>query len=121
MVGAIHKNLSPRNFSTYHKESMEEYGRDCCVRGYHVYQEIWEAAVGEVLVCEREPRNVEDRYAVAVKTEQLSDTCRGKYHAFVHVLADFGPNSRIVPLVRPTFSFVPVKNFLHFSICFSYC
>ena len=41
--------------------------RACCVHGYHVYCEIWEAAVGEVLVCEREPRNTVDRYAVAVK------------------------------------------------------
>ena len=48
---------------------MEGDGRDCCIRGYHVYQEIWEAAVGEVLVCEREPRDVEDRYAVAVKKD----------------------------------------------------
>ena len=66
MVGATHENLSTRNFSTY---CMEEHGRDCCVRGYHVYQEIWEAAVSEVLVCEREPRNVEDRYAVAEKKD----------------------------------------------------
>ena len=46
-----------------------EYGRTCWVRGYHVYQEIWEAAVGEVLACEREPRNATDRYAVAVKKD----------------------------------------------------
>ena len=43
--------------------------RCCCVRVYHVYREIWEAAVGEVLICEREPDNASDRYAVAVKTE----------------------------------------------------
>ena len=48
---------------------MEEYGRDWCIRGYHVYREIWEAATGEVLVCEREPRNARDRYAVAVKKD----------------------------------------------------
>ena len=46
-----------------------EYERACCVRGYHVYQEIWETAVGEVLACEREPRNTQDRYAVAVKKD----------------------------------------------------
>ena len=23
----------------------------CCVRGYHVYKDIWAAAIGEVLVC----------------------------------------------------------------------
>ena len=38
----------------------------CCVRGYHVYQTIWVAAVGEELACEREPTNKFDRYAVAV-------------------------------------------------------
>ena len=32
-----------------------------------MYKEIWEAAVGEVLMCEREPHNVQDRCAVAVK------------------------------------------------------
>ena len=46
---------------------MEELERDCCIRGYHVYKEIWEAAAGEVLRCEREPQNVRDRYAVPVK------------------------------------------------------
>ena len=28
---------------------------------------VWEAAVEELLVCEREPENASDRYAVAVK------------------------------------------------------
>ena len=31
----------------------------CCVRGYHVYKDMWAAAIGEVLVCNREPTNVE--------------------------------------------------------------
>ena len=46
-----------------------EYEKACSVRGYHVYREVWEAAVGEVLACEREPRNAEDKYAVAVKKD----------------------------------------------------
>ena len=29
----------------------------CCVRGYHVYKDIRAAAIGEVLVCSREPTN----------------------------------------------------------------
>ena len=29
--------------------------RVSCIRGYHVYTDIWDAAIGEVLVCEREP------------------------------------------------------------------
>ena len=48
---------------------MEETERDCCIRGYHVYKDIWEAAVGESLTCERETNNPRDRYAVAVKKE----------------------------------------------------
>ena len=46
---------------------MEEFERACCIRGYHVYKEVWEAALGEELACEREPHNVHDRYSVAVK------------------------------------------------------
>ena len=36
-----------------------------------MYREIWDAAIGEVLVCERDPHNVEDRYAVAVKKDDV--------------------------------------------------
>ena len=30
----------------------------CCVRGYHVYKDIWAAAIREVLVFSMEPTNV---------------------------------------------------------------
>ena len=33
------------------------FERNCCIRGYHVYNEVWEGAVGEALVCETEPEN----------------------------------------------------------------
>ena len=46
---------------------MEEFERDCCICGYHVYKEIWPAAMGEELKCDREPENWCDPYAVAVK------------------------------------------------------
>ena len=36
-------------------EKMEVYERDFCVSGFHVYWDIWEAAVWEVLNCKREP------------------------------------------------------------------
>ena len=41
------------------------------MRGYHVYNDIWEAAVGETLVCIREPRNTHDRYAVTVEKDGM--------------------------------------------------
>ena len=46
---------------------METYERSSCVHGYHVYQRVWSAAVSELLSCQREPANSQDRYAVAVK------------------------------------------------------
>ena len=56
--------------------TMETFERELCVRGYHVYQRIWTAAVGEVLHCEREPTNSRDRYAVAVKNNSLLKNIR---------------------------------------------
>ena len=42
----------------------------CRVRGYRVYKDIWAAAIGEELVCGREPTNMADRYAVAVLKQE---------------------------------------------------
>ena len=52
------------NSNYYYNRAMAAavYQRACCVRGYHVYDGIWEVAIGE-----REPRNTADRYVVAVK------------------------------------------------------
>ena len=36
----------------------------CCVRGYQVYKDIWATAIGEVLVCSREPTNVGENFVV---------------------------------------------------------
>ena len=38
-----------------------------CVKGYHIYQELWEAVIGEELQCQRERDNPADIYAVAVR------------------------------------------------------
>ncbi len=37
-----------------------------CIRGYHIYQTIWQAALGETFDCIRETQNSKDRYAVSV-------------------------------------------------------
>ena len=70
------KKLSFTKIFTYEKlsmcekfENMEEFERPCCIRGYHICKEIWDAAAGEALVCQREPQNGRDRYAVVVKKE----------------------------------------------------
>ena len=41
-----------------------------CVCGYHVYKDIWAAAICELVTCTREPANAVDRYAVAVLREE---------------------------------------------------
>ena len=40
---------------------------DSCIRGFHIYKDIWSPEVGEVISCERELGNREDPFAVAVK------------------------------------------------------
>ena len=49
------------------QHNMEEFLRPCCIQGYHIYQEVWTAAVEEELICEREPHSCHDHYAVAEK------------------------------------------------------
>ena len=63
---------------------MAIFERESCIRGYHVYKEIWDASIGEYVLCEREPFNRIDRYTVAVLkndtivghiTKNLSHVC----------------------------------------------
>ena len=42
------------------------------VRGYHIYEDIWDATVGEELPCQREPDNRQDPFAVAVVRLQVT-------------------------------------------------
>ena len=32
-------------------------GKECCVHGYHVYSDVWEATIGEELNCRQESSN----------------------------------------------------------------
>ena len=47
--------------------NMETIEKECCVCGYHVYKNIWDASIGGELACQREPSNGVDRYVVAAK------------------------------------------------------
>ena len=40
---------------------------ESCVRGFHVYGDIWTPNVGDLLDCEQESGNLNDAYAVAIK------------------------------------------------------
>ena len=45
---------------------METHEVESAVRGYHIYKDIWSAAVGSTLSCRQERFNPHDSYAVAV-------------------------------------------------------
>ena len=51
---------------------MERFSVESCVRGYHVYKDIWIACVGEELPCQRENGNPTDPFAVAVVKSVLT-------------------------------------------------
>ena len=61
MKNGCHGNFS--TFSLLDGKMAAESRKKLCVRGYHVCNDIWEAVVGETLVCIREPRNALDSYA----------------------------------------------------------
>ena len=46
---------------------MATFEMESMIRGYHVYQTVWEAQIGEELFCVPERDNVRDPYAVAVQ------------------------------------------------------
>ena len=48
---------------------MEMFGREVGVRGYHIYQQLWEAAIGEELECQHERGKAADAYAISVIRE----------------------------------------------------
>ena len=48
---------------------MFEFTVSAMVRGYHVYQGVWEVCIGEILPCIREVGNRHDPYAIAVKKD----------------------------------------------------
>ena len=81
---------------------------ECCVRSYHVYGYVWEAAIGEELECQREPSNATDRYAVAVVKSgavvgHLKVSCCCRISVFTGVLANFGPGVIAQLEIGPSF------------------
>jgi len=46
--------------------SSDSFEYHSCIRGYHEYKSIWDASIGEVVNCSREPDNVHDDNAVSV-------------------------------------------------------
>ena len=50
------------------QEAAAEYQQNLCICRYHVYREVWEAAVGETFECAMEPGNA---FAVAIEKDGI--------------------------------------------------
>ena len=48
---------------------MASFHLTSCIRGYHIYKEIWTPKIGKEDKCQCEPGNREDPYAVAIKKD----------------------------------------------------
>ena len=46
---------------------MSSFQIESCIRGFHIYKEVWTSFIGERLGCVRERNNREDPFAVAMK------------------------------------------------------
>lgn len=53
-------------------EAVAQHQEALCIRGYHIYKDVWSAAVGETLACVLESKNSRDRNAVAVEREGIT-------------------------------------------------
>ena len=76
--GYPHEILNPMQIFVFRKfytctmaKAVKQYSyqKALCVRGYYDYKNIWEAAVGETVVCMLEPGNFHDRNTVAVEKD----------------------------------------------------
>ena len=66
MWWALIEEIAPRA-----EEMAGEKEIACCVRGYHVYKDIWAAAIWEVLVCSTEPINVGTIFVVKLYSRKI--------------------------------------------------
>ena len=57
--------------------AMETFQIESCVRGHHIYKEIWNLSSGEELTCSCEIENTKDPFAVAVKRRTNLKSARG--------------------------------------------
>ena len=53
-------------------DESEEYEVMSCVRGYHIYQLIWDASIGEMLRCKSDIHNSHDQYAISVMKDEIT-------------------------------------------------
>ena len=53
-------------------DELEEYKVMSCVRGYHIYQLIWDASIGEILQSKSDSHNSHNRYVISVMKDEIT-------------------------------------------------
>ena len=51
--------------------NIELYSHECQIRGFHIYRNVWEPKIGDIVQCRLEPENKRDPFAVAVVNKDL--------------------------------------------------
>ncbi len=74
-----------------------------CVRGHHIYKDIWDPVVGEKLDCCRECGNVQDRYAVAVVRTLVDPKLKRRRHKTENAVTTVGHLPRKISCVCSLF------------------
>ena len=65
------------------------FTREAMVRGYHIYNSIWEVYISEELSCQREKDNAHNPYAVAVlKSAKIVGHLPRKIYSLAHYLLE---------------------------------
>ena len=65
---------------------MAVFEKHSFIRGHHINHRIWTPELGECLVYEREPTNVNDRYAVAVVKDDVAVSHLPRAQSKIHSL-----------------------------------
>ena len=75
---------------------MDTTKHECCIHGYHIYKEIWDAAIGEELDSQWEPNN---------KSHSCSrqNFARQKFEGYNFNTASTWQNRQKFPAIRYTF------------------
>ena len=78
---------------------LQSYALESIIQGYHVYKEVWEASIGQILPCRREAGNIHDPYAVAVVEQGVFV---GRVPRAISSLCHLFPRRNVSPMCEVT-------------------
>ena len=87
---------------------MSSYRMESCIRGFHIYQEVWTPFSGERLGCASEKSNREDPFAVAMKrSTKTSAMYRARLYASCGSVGSYPVKLQGAALSRPSVDLSP--------------